>query len=83
MRMAYTVHVKRPSGQQSIHVLSPLIVISCMQWNTKFLFFYLIAFFFFFFLYYDIQTNDRHYGIMSKTDQYNNLFQHIWVLIYY
>lgn len=36
-----------------------------------------------FFLYCDIQTNDKHYGIMSKTDQYNNIFQHIWVLIYY
>ena len=67
MHTAYTVHVKRPSGQQSIHVLSPLIVISCSEML----------------IYCDIQTNDRHYGIMSKTDQYNNLFQHIWVLIYY
>ena len=51
------------------------------QWNTNF-FFNLIASLFFF-LYCDIQTNDRHWGIMSKTDQYNNLFQRIWVLIYY
>ena len=39
--------------------------------------------FIFFFLYCDIQTMDSHYGIMSQTDQYNNLFQRIWVLIYY
>ena len=77
---AYTVHIKWPSGQQSIHVLSPLIVIFDSE-IQKF-FFNLIASLFFF-LYCDIQTNDRHWGIMSKTDQYNNLFQRIWVLIYY
>ena len=80
MHTIYTVHVKWPSGQQSIHVLSPLIVISCSEIQN--LLFYLIAFLFFF-LYCDIQTNDRHHGIMSKTDQYNNLFRHILVLICY
>ena len=75
MHTAYTVHVKWPSGQQSIPVLSPLIVISYSE-IQNFYFFKLIAFLFFF-LYCDIQTNDRHYGIISKTDQYNNLFQRI------
>ena len=46
MHTAYTVHVKWPLGQQSIPVLSPLIVISYSE-IQNFYFLNLIAFLFF------------------------------------